>query len=59
MQSSSAKNNAKMNSKASKNLQFAKDLNAEMELMFADDDFQIKPATNKRQKRKDRENKNR
>lgn len=59
MQSSSAKNNAKMNSKASKNLQFAKDLNAEMELMFADDDFQIKPATTKRQKRKDRENKNR
>ena len=30
-----------MNSKASKNLQFAKDLNAEMELMFADDDFRI------------------
>ena len=29
----------KMNNKASKNLQFAKDLNAEMELMFADDDF--------------------
>ena len=30
---------SKMNSKASKNLQFAKDLNAEMELLFADDDF--------------------
>jgi len=30
---------AQMNNKASKNLQFAKDLNAEMELMFADDDF--------------------
>ncbi len=29
-------------SKASKNLQLAKDLNAEMELMFADDDFKIK-----------------
>ena len=29
-------------SKALKNLQFAKDLNAEMELMFADDDFKIK-----------------
>lgn len=28
-----------LNSKGSKNLQFAKDLNAEMELMFADDDF--------------------
>ena len=48
---------AQMNNKASKNLQFAKDLNAEMELMFADDDFQIKPA--KKQKRKENKNKNR
>ena len=39
------------NNKAQKNLQFAKDLNAEMELMFADDDFKIKP--NKKQKKKE------
>ena len=34
--------------KASKNLQFAKELNAEMELMFADEDLKIKkPALKK------------
>jgi len=33
-----------LNNKAKQNLQFAKDLNAEMELMFADDDFKIKPS---------------
>ena len=38
--------------KGSKNLQFAKDLNEEIELMFADDDFKIKPSKN-RQKRKE------
>ena len=31
-------------SKASKNLQLAKDLNAEMELMFADEEFKIRPS---------------
>ena len=46
-----------MNNKASKNLQFAKDLNAEMELMFVDDDFQVKPT--KKLRRRERENKNR
>ena len=46
-----------MNNKASKNLQFAKDLNAEMELLFADDDFQVKPT--KKQKRKEKEPKTR
>lgn len=40
----------KLNNKASKNLQFAKQLNAEMELMFADDDFKIKPAKKSRKK---------
>ena len=52
-----AKGKTGMNSKASKNLQYAKDLNAEMELMFADDDFQVKPT--KKQKRKETNNKNR
>lgn len=40
---------SKGNNKALKNLQFAKDLNAEMELMFADDSFSIKG--NKKSKR--------
>ena len=39
--------------KGSKNLQFAKELNAEIELMFADDDFQIKPNKSKVNKRKE------
>ena len=48
---SSGKGNNKQ-SKASKNLKFAMDLNKEMELMFADDDFRIgKPQ--KKQKRKE------
>ena len=38
--------------KAQKNLQFAKDLNAEMELMFADDDFKIKPTRKKKKELK-------
>ena len=36
-----------MTQKGNKNLQFAKDLNAEIELMFADDDFKIKPSKSK------------
>lgn len=39
-----AKGKSLMNNKANKNLQFAKDLNLEMEQMFADDSFQIKPS---------------
>ena len=42
----SAKPNGK--SKASKNLQFAKELNAEMELMFADEDLKIKKPSQKK-----------
>ena len=42
---------SKLKDKASKNLQFAKDLNAEMELMFADDDFKIGTRPQRRQKK--------
>ena len=38
--------------KAQKNLQFAKDLNKEMELMFADDDLKIKPTKKKKRELK-------
>ena len=44
----------KGNTKAAKNLQFAKDLNREMELMFADDDFQMKP-TGKAKRKENRQ----
>ena len=40
----------KVKTKAQKQLQFAKDLNEEMEMMFADDDLKIKPGA--RQKKK-------
>ena len=38
------KSKSLMNNKATKNLQFAKELNLEMEQMFADDSFQMKPS---------------
>jgi hypothetical protein len=39
-----AKSKSLMNTKATKNLQFAKDLNKEMEQMFADESYQVKPS---------------
>ena len=48
-------------SKAQKNLQFAKDLNEEMELMFADDDYtppSMKPTGKANKKKKDGKQKN-
>lgn len=45
--------NTGLGNRASKNLQFAKELNAEMELMFADEDLKVKNTTIKRQKKRD------
>ena len=39
-----AKSKSLINTKANKNLQFAKDLNREMEQMFAEESFQAKPS---------------